>query len=381
MRKIILYLFLLTVIAACKEKYDLPYAGPAAGYLVIDGVINSGSGPTTLRLTRSLALVDSVAFRFVTSAIVRVEGEDNSSQSLTESSGGVYSSPQLTFNDAVKYRLHINTPDGKEYISDYVPVMRTPDIDSISWEKEEDGVVIFVNTHDAQNKTLYYRWEYEETWEIHSDYYSLLIFETDQDGNPTDVDPRDQVESQQMYTCYPNSRSVNLLIGSSAKLSRDTIHLPIQKIPQADVKISVLYSILVRQYALSRGGFEYLQRMKKNTEQVGSLFDAQPSELVGNIKCVTDPAEPVIGYVDIADAKLKRTFIKRSEVLPWDYRTGCYETEVVNFPDSLELWATFIPTTVAKTSPLGDTLAVFVSPPECADCRLRGTHIKPSFWP
>lgn len=381
MRKITLYVFLLTVITACKEKYDLPYAGPAAGYLVIDGVINSGSGPTTLRLTRSLALVDSVVFRFVTAADVRVEGEDNSAQPLIESTGGTYSSPQLTFNDAVKYRLHINTPDGKEYVSEYVPVLRTPDIDSISWEREEDGVVIFVNTHDAQDKTIYYRWEYEETWEIHSDYNSLLIYQIDRNGNPYDVDPRDPVESQQMYTCYTSARSANLLIGSSAKLSRDTIHLPIQKIPRADVKISVLYSILVRQYALSRGGFEYLQRMKKNTEQVGSLFDAQPSELVGNIKCVTNPAEPVIGYVDIADSKLKRTFIRRSEVLPWEYRTGCYETEVVNFPDSLALWATFIPTTVARLSQLGDTLSVFVAPPECADCRLRGTPVKPSFWP
>lgn len=381
MRKITLYFFLLTVIAACKEKYVLPKGGPATGYLVIDGVINSGSGPTTLRLTRSLSLVDSVVFRFVTGADVRVEGEDNSSQALTEASGGTYTSPQLSFSDGVKYRLHINTADGKEYVSEYVPVMKTPDIDSISWEKEEEGVVIYVNTHDAQNNTVYYRWEYEETWEIHSDYSSLLIYERDAQGNPYDVDPRDPVETQQMYTCYTGSNSANLLIGSSAKLSRDTIHLPIHQIPTADVKISVLYSILVRQYALSRGGFEYLQRMKKNTEQVGSLFDAQPSELVGNIKCVNNPAEPVIGYVDIADSKLKRIFIKRSEVMPWDYRTGCYETEVVNFPDSLELWSTFIPTNVAKLSQLGDTLSVFVAPPECADCRLRGTHIKPSFWP
>jgi hypothetical protein len=381
MRKIIAYLLFVSVLAACKEKYDLPYSGPATGYLVIDGVINSGVGPTALRLTRSLALVDSVAFRFVEGANVRVEGDDNTSQLLNEQPGGVYHSPQLNLSDNVKYRLHINTAEGKEYVSDYVSVLRTPDIDSISWEKGDDGVTIFANTHDSQNKTLYYRWEYEETWEVHSAFYSNLIFQTDFNGNPYDVDPRDPVEAQQMYTCYPNARSANILIGSSAKLSRDTIHLPIMHIPPAHEKLSVLYSIYVRQYAVSRAGYEFLQRMKKNTEQVGSLFDAQPSELVGNVKCVNDPLEPVIGFVDIADAKLKRLFIRRSEVLPWDYRMPCHEETVDNNPDSLALFSSWIPTNVFELSPMGDTLSVYVSSQECVDCRMRGTHIKPSFWP
>jgi hypothetical protein len=326
-------------------------------------------------------LVDSVAFRFVTSANVRVEGEDNTSQRLNEQPGGVYHSPQLNFNDDVKYRLHINTTDGKEYISDYVPVLRTPDIDTLNWEKGDDGVTIFVNTHDAQNKTLYYRWEYEETWEVHSAFYTTLIFQTDFSGNPYDVDPRDPIESQQMFTCYPTARSANILIGSSAKLSRDTIHLPIMLIPPAHEKLSVLYSIYVKQYAVSRAGYEFLQRMKKNTEQVGSLFDAQPSELVGNVRCVSNPLEPVIGFVDIADAKLKRLFIRRSEVLPWDYRMACREEPVDNHPDSLAQFASWVPTNVFELSLLGDTLSVFVASEECVDCRLRGTHIKPPFWP
>jgi hypothetical protein len=381
MRKIIAYLFVLTALAACKEKYDLPYSGPATGYLVIDGVINSGAGPTTLRLTRSLALVDSVAFRFVEGANVRVEGDNNTSQRLDGQPGGVYHSAQLNLIDNVKYRLHINTTDGKEYVSDYVPVLRTPDIDTLNWVKDDDGVTIFVNTHDAQNKTLYYRWEYEETWEVHSAFYSTLIFQTDFNGAPYDVDPRDPVESQAMYTCYPTARSTNILIGSSAKLSRDTIHLPILNIPPAHEKLSVLYSIYIRQYALSRAGYEFLQRMKKNTEQVGSLFDAQPSELVGNVRCVSNPLEPVIGFVDIADAKLKRLFIRRSEVQPWDYRMACQEEPVDNHPDSLALFSSWLPTNVFELSPFGDTLSVFVASEDCVDCRLRGTPVKPSFWP
>lgn len=381
MRKTILYIFLLTMGLTCKEKYELPGGSPVTGFLVIDGVINSGNGPTTLRITRTLGLVDSVAFRNVAGANVRVEGDDNSTRLLTQMTEGFYYSPQLNLNPAVKYRLHINTTDGREYISDYSPVLKTPPVDSISWERPEEGVIIYVNTHDPQDNTRYYRWDYEETWQFHSSFYSGLQYKYLPNGQPYDVGPRDPAEALSMYTCWSNSFSTNLLIGSSARLSKDTIHLPILLIPTGSWKISAQYSILVRQYAVSRQGYDFLQRMKKNTEQVGSLFDAQPSELRGNVRCVTDPNETVIGYVDIADAQTKRIFIRRSEVSPWNYREACVEENIMNHPDTLATFSTYIPTTVAQTSMSGDTIRIFVTTSNCADCRLRGTSIKPSFWP
>ena len=381
MKKIILYAFFLTIAAACKEKYVLPGGSPSTGYLVIDGVINSGQGPTTLRLTRTLGLVDSVAFRFEEGANVRVEGEDNSTHLLMQQSPGVYYNPQLTLNDDVKYRLHVNTADGREYVSDYSPVLNTPPIDSISWERPEDNVLLFINTHDPENNTWYYRWEYEETWQFHSAFRSHLEYLYDGRGQPYNVGPRDPAETDAMFTCWSGETSANLHIGSSARLMRDTIHLPLLLIPQGSWKIGVLYSILVRQYAVSRAGYEFLQRMKKNTEQVGSLFDAQPSELRGNVRCVTDPKEPVIGFVDIADAQEKRLFIKRSEVSPWNYRQACIEENALNQRDTLAYYASYIPTSVAEYNSRGDTVRIFVTLPDCADCRLRGTPIKPSFWP
>ncbi len=381
MKRIILYCFLLTIAAACKEKYVLPGGSPTTGYLVIDGVINSGQGPTTLHLTRTLGLVDSVNFRNETGANVRVEGEDNTSYPLIEFREGRYNSPQLPLNGNVKYRLHINTSDGREYVSDYSPVMRTPPIDSISWERPNDDVLFFINTHDPQDNTRYYRWEYEETWQFHSSYESYLQYVYNSFGEPIKVEPRDYAETVMMYTCWQGGNSTNLLIGSSARLSRDTIHLPLLLIPNGSWKISAMYSILVRQYAVSKGGYEFLQRMKKNTEQVGSLFDAQPSELRGNVRCVTDPRELVIGYVDIADAQEKRIFVRRSQVSPWNYRQPCVEENILNVPDTLAVYASYIPTNVALLSNRGDTLRIFASLPDCVDCRFRGTPVKPSFWP
>lgn len=381
MRKIFIGILLWALAASCKEKYDLPYTGPSAGYLVVDGVINSGQGPTSFRITRTVALIDSVDIRNESSAHVEVEGEDNSHQVLAETQPGLYIADQLSLQDGVKYRLRIRTRDGKVYLSDYRAPKQTPPIDSLPWERTDEGLTLYVNTHDPQNNTHYYRWEFEETWEFHSSYLSLIKYRMPNPDRVTGVDPRPAMETEKMYRCWQSSRSTNILIGSSTRLSRDTIHLPFHFIERPSWKLSVLYSILVRQYALSREGYEFLQRMKRNTEQVGTLFDPQPSELNGNIRCETDPSEPVIGFVEVAEAKEKRIFIRNSEVSPWVFSTGCQQFDIANIPDSLTEWRSMIPTDAAEVSQLGDTLRIFIAAPVCVDCTLRGTNVKPDFWP
>lgn len=379
MRRALLYILLLTAFGACKEKYDLPYSGPATGYLVVDGTINSGQGPTNIRITRTLALVDSIAFRNETGAAVVVEGENNTQFPLFESGSGVYSNPQLNLQQDVSYRLRIQTSEGKVYHSEFTPNKKTPEIDDISWERSDRGVELYIDTHDPQDNTRYYKWDYEETWEFHSAYLSMLTYVYNAFGEPVNVAERPYDEIMKMYTCWQRESSSNILVGSSAKLSRDTIHLPLKYVENDSWKISVLYSILVRQHALSAAGYEFLQRMKKNTEQVGSLFDAQPSELVGNIKSDEDPQETVIGFVEVSEAKEKRIFIRRNQVIPWNYRQGCVEESILNHPDSLR--GGLIPTSPHILSPFGAVIRFYASAPFCVDCRTRGSNVKPSFWP
>jgi hypothetical protein len=372
MRKITPYL-LLIVCAACKQKYELPYSGPSAGYLVVDGMINSGQGPTNIRISRTLALVDTIIFRNETEAAVWVQGENNTEFALQNAGEGLYTSAQLNLQPDVKYRLRIETPGGKIYYSEFIQNKYTPDIDSVSWEKDERGVIIFANTHDDQNNTWYYRWDYEDAWEFNSAYYSSLKYVYDSDNRPIDVTDRPYAESIGMYTCWKETRSSDILIGSSRKLSRDFIHLPILSIEDGSWKLSVLYSILLRQHAVTAANFEFLQRMKKNTEQVGTLFDAQPSELIGNIHCEGDPSEIVIGYVDVSELKEKRVFIRNSDVQPWNFQTGCSFEVLVNHPDSIN----------ATLVPMGWIDAVYftASSVYCTDCTIRGSNVKPSFWP
>jgi Domain of unknown function (DUF4249) len=191
---------------------------------------------------------------------------------------------------------------------------------------------------------------------------------------PFNIDPK-------LFFCWQFNSSTSLLFGSSAKLSKDVINLPLAFIPNGSRKLSVLYSINVTQNSWTKAGYEFLERMKKNTEGTGSIFDAQPSELKGNIRCISNPGEPVIGFVNISNTEEKRVFIRNDQLRDWAYISDCYQEEIKANSDIIKTKARgLIPTLPAKVTGLGIE-SFYAAFPTCVDCTLSGTNIKPIFWP
>lgn len=379
----IIVLLLLVVTMRCKEKYDSGITYPNTGYLVVEGFINSGPGTTSIRLSRTVKLPDATSIKFEAGATVRVEGNDNSNYPLSSQGSGLYGAGTLPLNDARKYRLYIKTSNGKEYRSDFMSVIRTPKIDSISWTREANGVEVHINTHDVNNKTWYYTWNYEETWEFRSTYVPVLKYRLDASGAIAGIQyiyPNQSADTTG-YRCWQYQNSTNILTGSSKKLSRDEIHLPLIDIEETSWKLSELYSVKVYQHGVSEQGFDFLQRMKKNTQQVGSIFDAQPSELNGNVHNIADPLEQVIGFVDVADAQEMRIFIDARDVPNWKYRLACEVQNVANILDSIKQSSHLSPVAPTDYTMSGNIARYDAASPVCVDCRLRGSNVRPSYWP
>ena len=137
---------------------------------------------------------------------------------------------------------------------------------------------------------------------------------------------------------YHNSTSI--LLGSSARLQSDVIfEAPLTYIPKNDEKTSVRYSILVKQYGLDKRGYEFYDLMKRNTETLGTIFDVQPSEIRGNILCLSDPTELVIGYVSASTVSQKRVFLTSSELpFSWRFIEYCDYYTVANNADSFRMY-------------------------------------------
>lgn len=374
MKILFITLSCLLVAVSCKDPYLPRVISAEKSLLVVEGNLNAG-GITTFRLTRTAKIDNTRNIEPEVSAQLTVEGRDNSIQPIPESGQGLYVSPSLQIALNGEYRVRIKTADGKEYLSEYVVARQTPAIDSIGFKLTPNGATIYVNTHDPSNNTRYYRWEYDETWEIHSSYFSKYIYDVDS------IRLR-RMPEEEVYQCWKYGGSTSINISTSTRLVEDKIsEAPLLTIPYGDEKLSVRYSIMVRQYALDKKGYEFYELMKKNTESLGSIFDAQPTEIIGNITCVTDPEELVIGYINSSTVTERRKFITHDEV-DWNYSPYC-PRQVVPL-DSIDHYfrgGGSIPYDAVFDLNTGLITAYLGSFASCVDCRLRhATLSKPSYW-
>ena len=381
------YLMVLAVITAgCKKPYNPPVVSSDNHYLVVEGVINSGNDSTIISLSKTVRIAENVSTQAVTNGAVMVEAEQGGvSYALQSEGNGKYDIGPMHLDATKKYRLHITTSDNKEYASDYVEVKQTQPIDSIGFIAKNNALQLYVNTHDVTNNTRYYRWDYSETWKFHP------RFQTDYIVDAVTKQVRARRPEENVYTCYTGDNSGNIIIGSSAKLAQDVIFQgPIATISRDAEKIAIRYSILLKQYALTKDGYQFWESLRKNTEQLGSIFDAQPSQLTGNIHCISDPAEPVIGYISISNTQSKRIFIDNSQ-LPQDwlpkYPYDCLAPDSAYFfnPNTRinEVQAYIID---GGGIPLelmykGGSIAGFTYSSEaCSVCTIRGRVQPPLFW-
>jgi hypothetical protein len=378
--KILLCFFTVIILWRCKDPYISPYVSPPTGYLVVEGYI-SGNTATQFTLSKTLPLPGDSAIPTENGATVQVEGNDNSVYPLHGQGNGVYSSVDtLALNPQVQYRLRIGRSNGEQYLSSFVQYKPTPPFDSVSWVNTNGTVQIYANTHDPSNNTRYYQWEYFQIWEYHSAEASQYVFVP---GSPPKVIERP--DSLQIYTCWEQGNSTNLLLGNTTKLAQDLVfEAPLVAIPPNNVELSVLYTILVKQYALTADGYNFLSIMQKNTESLGSIFDVQPSTTVSNIQCLTNSKEQVIGWVSAGTVQQQRIWITRAQV-PSNYIYECQRPDTVLGQDSLTITRDFgsgLFTPIYFDAPPAKEVGWQSNFSGCVDCRLQGgTTVKPSIWP
>ncbi len=373
-----LLLFILVMLSACVEPYDSPVNTLPNNYLVVEGIISEGKSSFQLSRTSNLNQGTSI---FETSAQVYIENESGtSSYLLSETENGLYEAV-LDLDENDQYRVKIYTSNDAEYVSEYVPLTSSPEIDSVTWDAVNDEIVqLNVTTHDPDNNTKYYRWTYQETWEYHAAFSSSLEYVNGE------IVPRDYVNNS-IYNCWQSSVSTRILVASSVQLQEDVIYKqPLLSIsPASSNKLDVRYSILVKQYALTKEAFEYWDLLKKNSENLGTLFDPQPSQLPGNLYCVSNPDEPVLGFVSAGAMDEKRLFIRRSEIpfsFPYNRNPSCERDTVDLSPEALaSAFASGDSIPLTEVFGMGGFEGYEATSTYCADCRTRGgTNVKPDFW-
>lgn len=388
-RKIFLLLTLTIVVTACKKQINIAPSAKVTSYLVVDGNISSGDS-TAITLRRTVSLDSDARSNPELGAVLTIESAGGSSYKLTGKGNGIYVSAPLNLSPGEKYSLKISTLNGSKYASDFVQVKNSPAIDSVRASITSGGLQISVDTHDATNSSKYYRWEYTETYQIRSAFESLIIVVQNPAAPPPDFQFI-RTPAQKIYNCWISDTSNTIITTATAKLFADKVNnAPVVLVPANSEKLRFRYSILVKQYAITADAFNYFELLKKNTEQIGGIFDPQPSEIAGNVHCISNPNEPVIGFVTIGQVTQKRIFVNKASlpanwVAETSYGSCKLNTLLYSAPPSysggpavpevLNLIYSGIQLTVDNA-----TGGYTASTPECVDCTLRGTNKQPSFW-
>lgn len=386
--------FLLAIAAllvgACIYDFDAGLMGEE-GTLVVEGDILIGEY-TNVRLSRSMGLTSPDGM-IIVSGVCYVEASDG-----TRYGNGSTRIDTRNADPSLKYRLVVET-GGRNYTSEWESVIQAPAIDSLSYSINSDGslMTIEVTTLPGGEDNRYYRWVAEQTWEYHAPFQASHYFV--QSGSTLDGErvTRDTVvmfkNGANSYYCWNNSVVHDVMVATTDQLAENRlVRHPLYEIDCYDQRLSYLYSVLLRQEAVSETAYRYWTMLQKNTTDVGGLFSPEPYEMRGNITCIENPSEMVLGYISVTAPTSTRYFLKSSDIRFHKTRRSDYEYEPVYVQRSE--WRTYYRRNydvyMIHTDEGAGTGRETESdyefdwlPNRCIKCWLSGTGTKdrPAWWP
>jgi hypothetical protein len=408
----ILFFIFLAVIASCIDPYT-PNLKNYKSLLVVEGIISDENRSYEITLGRSFSHADSTPEK-VSDAEVYVTDGEGTKYDFNNSGNGKYRSDSTLFRAVVDrtYNLHIHLADGRNYISDSCKMLPVAGIDSLYYEKGEEitgntglvytGLKILLNSSEGTGSHQYYRWTYDEVWKFNVPYSPAYTFNY---VNDTIIyfGPVPAV----ITACWKLNHSSDILISHSSvdNLNRisgeEVLFIP----PELSNRLTIKYSILVRQYSISEKEYTFWEQMKAVGEPSGEIFGSQPYPIAGNVHNADDESDKVLGYFGVSAVKEQRLFITEKELRPLELPAFKNDCEYIRKcpddyppPPNRPTWAAiyngyvtfagyvFVTAEVNDGYPLPgnvnikDMIKLVFTSRHCAYCEETGSVAKPDFW-
>lgn len=380
MIRIIFSCFLILVSVSCVDLYSPDLGEKYVKALVVDGTITNYPGPYTVALSISSPVTDPKLV-YYPGCEVTIVCDDGTSETLLEINEGIYQTSPLGIRGEIgkKYKIRIVTPEDKIYESAFEELREPVQIESVYAEieyKHKEGLYhdlrgyqFYIDTKPAVNDTTYLLWILESTYEYNSSFKCYYFFD---DGK---LSPFPRFDS--IYTCWRTYVIPTLYTFETSGLSTPVIkRLPLNYVTTEDRKLSIKYSLLARQYTVSKKAYFFWNSLRMQNEDQGSLFTTLPFHIRGNVVNINDPNELVLGYFLVAGNAQQRIFKERPPLK--FYYTNC---ELTDNDVENAAWVRYTPEVdwPVYLTKRGSSLALPGQP--CIDCRKKGgTVIKPYFW-
>lgn len=381
------FISMVAILSACVERYYPEDSDLYTGVLVVNAHLTDKPGIQTINLSRSDRLIYP-EYKPEQGASVQVENAKGDMVSFTESDDGAYAAdiPGEFLRTGDLYRLLLVTSDGNRYESDFTRLHPVTSIDSVYYMVEAipaeeqgetvDGIRFYMDFEIDPGQVQYLKWDLIETYEYHNPDYEGFIYDIDRVMRPIP----DSMSDRQ---CWITLQVPEIHTMESGNLSAAHYSMkPLHFVSNQTQRLKHGYSLLVRQLSMDEAAFRYWDDLKKNTQEIGALFDRQPSLTPSNICNCDDPEEKVLGFFSISGVFEKRIHVKDVEGLEILDKIFCFPS--FKMPRLRYMMSRDLPVFLSRaTWPESGATVLGLTPQRCLDCRLhRGSSGEPpDFWP
>jgi hypothetical protein len=435
MNRFILHIILLFAFYGCIEPFEFE-TRDAEGILVVQATITDELKKHTIVLSRAanlenvnIAVRDSlnVTETFVPTINERVNPELSATVILIDNQGneflfedagkGLYeSSEAFALGENKAYSLQILTTNNETYESDFESLAGKSKINNIYAERNfnkngQEGITIFTDGADATGNSDYFRYSFQETYQIIAPQYSFLELEIireelefDDDENPLYPDLKTVRRMEEERVCYNSESSSVINLASTNSLTSSNLERHVVRFLNRDnTIISHRYSILITQYVMNSEAYNYYQNLSNFAQSESVFSEIQPGFLEGNMKRTNSDNGLVLGYFEVASVAKERYFFNYEDFFPNEdlppYFGGinCDRLIAPSIGNPLRdgpqpLGCLHPPTLIARI--IAEELNYFginenpgecegpylMVPSICSDCTIFGSNVKPEFW-
>ena len=369
---------LLWVLSSCRTPYDPEIPPNELQVLVVEGYLDTEGMKSELKLSRTVPLSSIKSNLPELGAKIFLKGKTGTEFPLIEKGDGVYEF-QSNIAESESYVLEIILNSGERYLSAELKPIITPEILDGGFKRDEEGVEVFVSTKgnaDADD----FLWTFEETWIYRPRIRTSYVYD------PVLKDVRIRKDTEQNSLCFKTEPSPSIVLETSSRFQDQVVfQKTVTEIPNGDERIMERYSILISQKGIASSDVQFWEILKKNTEDIGSIFSPLPSLIAGNITSMDPGQNPVIGQVSLGVVRQKRIYINLIDVSPWNYLDPAFNDCVIEQEAILakDYQTAFGNGAVVPTRELmqGTTIVgYFPSSKRCTDCTLYASPLKPEFW-
>jgi len=372
--------FCLLAWQACIKPYDPGIEGSDALKYVVSGGVTDTAGWQVVTVSRTSPM-GSPEYLPVSGCTVEIRDDKGNTWPLSESRPGSYQGwlDDGLISPGTSCKVRVVLPGGDERESAYDRIPEGPPAGPVYY-----GIEDYVSADPGQNRKImqfytdlngtgsesrFYRWELEETWEYQAAYPEEYYY----DGIFHQFDPPDYTN----YTCWITGPVKNVFTLSTVNMTQNKYtKFPLHFIDGKTSRLSILYSLLVKQMAISEGAYNYWDQMRINSNEQGGLYEKQPLAVRGNMINKTHPEQEVLGFFQAASVSSSRYFFSQVEGLPLEFDDHCYEEGLGKFGfkefsvNDYPVYFTYV------------NGVVKILNRDCIDCRKAGgTTSKPDFWP